>query len=879
MNVRLKVSFVMSILASGAILSAVGQAYAQQTSANFAIGAVVQHVNKPLNAQQRKQRDHYFSDRLGLQFGVPEGARESAILATGAAEPASAREFGNTSSPAWTAIGPLPLVGNQANFGGVLFGPTFAATGRVSAIAADKQASGRIFVGAANGGVWMSTNGGLTYKQIFQTQPTQAIGAIALDPVHTTPTTIYVATGEANGSDSYYGQGIFKSTNLGASWTRIGGTTFDHASFARLAIDTSRNPPHLFAAVGGGASLGRADPIFEETTRSKFGLWRSLDGGKTWTQYPLTTFSPPGMTGGCELGNSTPAVPCPAEDVVIDPKAPKNIYAQIEFDDVFRSTDGGNTWKPMCFTNDSPCTFPNGLGNMDRASLAVSPSASGTVYAMIGDPNSASYAAFAKSTNSGTTWSIPFDSIGKPIVPQKIFGSCSFDADHCPMPTDTCTAIDGGCPNNFSQSSYDQFLIVDPANTSHVSFGGVGLYDSSNSGKSWNFLPTNGGTHSDQHAVTYDPFKNRVYLGNDGGAYSFNYATRTFTTLSAGFDAVQIQGIGPHPTNNTRMLAGLQDNGTILYTGTNQWRAVETGDGGFALFDRVNPNHFAYHTFATDGTVLTFAASSDGGTTWTQLPFDVGAGFGDKGLAFYPPLAPDPGQAKRILTGGHFAYAIDVVQDKIFRLSTQDLTGGCPDGACAIQDIEYASTGPTDRSKAWSLSMRSGFGCGSGGRLPCGFRVFNTTKVNLNSGVIWTNVTGKLGFNTANTQATGIATDVRNDNHAVLTISGFTAATGIGHVFQTLDFGAHWTRIDGQGGPSPFPDVPALRPLIDRRDSTGKTILVGTDIGVFRTTNGGVTWFAFNLGTIPADPVFDIEQNNLGTIFAGTHGRGAFRLQ
>ena len=876
MKVRLKAGLVLCLLTAGPILgTAASRAFAQATTAAFGSGP--QQAGKPLNAEQRKQREQYFSNRLGLQFGVPEGARESAILDTGAAEPASAAEVSNV-SPAWAPIGPLPLVGNQGNFGGVLIGPTFTATGRVSAIAADKQASGRIFVGAANGGVWMSTNGGVTYQQIFQTQPTQAIGAIALDPVHTTPTTIYVATGEANGGDSYYGQGIFKSINLGASWTRIGGTTFDHASFARLAIDTSHNPPHLFAAVGGGASLGRADPFFPESTRSKFGLWRSLDGGNTWTQYPFTTFSPPGRTGGCELGNSTPAVPCPAEEVVIDPKAPNNVYVQIEFDDVFHSADGGNTWKPMCFTNDSPCSFPNGLNNMGRASLALAPSVSGTVYTMLGAPGGSNYVAFAKSTNSGNTWSIPFDSFGNPIVAQKTFGSCSFDANDCPIPSNTCVAIDGICPNNFSQSSYDQFLIVDPANPNHVSFGGVGPYDSSNSGGSWNFLPGNTATHSDQHAVTYDPFTNRVYLGNDGGAYTFNYANRAFTSLNAGFDAVQIQGIGPHPTNSARVLAGLQDNGTIFYGGTNQWTAVETGDGGFALFDRVNPA-FAYHTFATVRTFLTFAASSNGGGLWTHSFIDVGAHFGDKGLAFYPPLAPDPGQAQRVLTGGHFAYAIDLVKNTIFRLSTQDLTGGCPNGACALQDIEYASTGLTDRTKAWSLSMMSSSGCGAAGALPCAFKIFRTTNVNLDSGVVWTNVTSNLGFNTANTQATGIGTDVHNDNHAVLTVSGFTASTGIGHVFQTLDFGAHWARIDGQGGASPFPDVPALRPLIDRNDPTGKTILVGTDIGVFRTTNGGVAWSAFNLGTIPADPVFDIEQNNLGVIFAGTHGRGAFKLQ
>ena len=76
--------------------------------------------------------------------------------------------------------------------------------------------------GAASGGVWLSTNNGTNFSQIFNNEPTQAVGAIALDTT-TSPSTIYVATGEGNGSlDSLYGQGIFKSSDLGMSWTSLG---------------------------------------------------------------------------------------------------------------------------------------------------------------------------------------------------------------------------------------------------------------------------------------------------------------------------------------------------------------------------------------------------------------------------------------------------------------------------------------------------------------------------------------------------------------------------------------------------------------------------------------------------------------------------------
>src|SRR5208282_6132801 len=77
---------------------------------------------------------------------------------------------------------------------------------------------------------------------------------------------------------------------------------------------------------------------------------------------------------------------------------------------------------------------------------------------------------------------------------------------------------------------------------------------------------------------------------------------------------------------------------------------------------------------------------------------------------------------------------------------------------------------------------------------------------------------------------------------------------------------------------SALPDVPVLRLLVDRNDSTGNTVLAATDIGIFQTTNGGNTWAPFNLGVIPAVAVFDIEQNLSGVVFAATHGRGIFEL-
>jgi len=216
--------------------------------------------------------------------------------------------------------------------------------------------------------------------------------------------------------------------------------------------------------------------------------------------------------------------------------------------------------------------------------------------------------------------------------------------------------------------------------------------------------------------------------------------------------------------------------------------------------------------------------------------------------------------------------------------TTQDLTGGCNSGACGLEDLEIA---PSDDTKAYALSMET-----STTFRPTPFEIFTTDQADLQisasrpQGAEWTNKTSQLPpiVFPNSTQATGIAFDPFDYSIAYLSLSGFTAATGIGHIFVTTDFGGSWTQADGNPtlqSPPPanaLPDVPVLRLLVDRNDPTANTVLAATDIGVFRTTDSGSTWAAFNLGVIPAVAVFDIEQNLSGVVFAATHGRGIFEL-
>jgi len=156
------------------------------------------------------------------------------------------------STGTWTDLGPT-------NIGG-----------RITDLVVDASNANTIYVAAAGGGVWKSTDAGMTYTTAWPDQNVQAIGALA----RASNGTLWAGTGEANppgGGLTYFGDGIYSSTDGGATWQRRGLT--DSGSFGRIAIDPT-NPNRLFAAAAGTVS----------TSVSQRGIYRSTDGGATWQQ-------------------------------------------------------------------------------------------------------------------------------------------------------------------------------------------------------------------------------------------------------------------------------------------------------------------------------------------------------------------------------------------------------------------------------------------------------------------------------------------------------------------------------------------------------------------------------------------------------------------
>ena len=412
--------------------------------------------------------------------------------------------------PAWTSAGP-------SNVGG-----------RVTSIALDPTNSAVIYMGAASGGGWKSTDNGASWANMFSQSFT--VGSLLLDP--TNPQVVYLGTGEANpgGVAIYPGNGLWRSTDAGQTWTNLGLTAT--GQIGRIAIHASA-PNRIFAA-----ALSR----YRSRTQER-GIYRSTDAGTSWQRVLFVDDT----TGAC--------------DVMIDPANPSRILAGMwtryrpltysvissAVSGLFLSTDAGDTWSQV--TNG----FPNNNPNIGRMCLAVAPSQPATMFAIVS--NGTGIMGVYKSTTSGDSW----------------------------------TTVSTSTFNNEGQSWYNLIIDVHPTNPDYLLLGLTNFYRSTNGGVSWT---NTSGMHVDHHAIAFDTGNpTRVVVGNDGGVFT-STTTGTSWTKSYNLPISQFYAGTVDFQLPQRVLGGLQDNGTprTLTGSTNDWQSIYGGDGFYALVDPTNSN-------------------------------------------------------------------------------------------------------------------------------------------------------------------------------------------------------------------------------------------------------------------------------------------------
>ncbi len=731
----------------------------------------------------------------------------------------------------WAPLGPDPIVQRVWHGSAVR-----AVAGRVSALAVRPSSPYTIFLGAAQGGLWTysATTGKWTSKSDQLTS--LAIGAIAIASAPN-ENTMYVGTGEGNLSgDSYYGNGVFRSTDGGNTFIHVGGATFNQVSIAKLAVDPV-DPKHLYAAVlRGRAGARRVSP----PNPTRFGIWGSTDGGDHWQELRTTTDELKGAT-----------------DVVIDPLIPTTLYASFWTEGIFKSIDSGLTWKPIMTGLPTNADYVKGL---TRFALGLGRTSLTTPATL--------YTGFDWTDSGGThhpsmVWKATDNGIS-PITWSQT--SSSVVSDYCG-----------------EQCYYDNTIAVEPRNPDVVyalgmfnynlgAGGGGGIFRSMDGGATW--VDLGYGLHPDYHAIAIrGDAPEKIVVGNDGGVWSsMTRGGRTATVpavdwtdlngtvnptdLSAagtGLQITQFTSVAQHPTN-AQVYGGAQDNGTMRapnLPSNNVWYDRANGDGGQVVVDPTDPR-YVYGTY--------FGVSpyrfSDGMSNFgTNQQIQNGINTNDRS-EFYIPFIMDPDNSQRLYLGTYRVYRTDN-QGNLWQAISPDLTGGCtgtaPNGArgCVITAL-----GAT----AGSGALYSGSADG---------RIYVTTNA-LVSSPVWTRI-DRAPLPPRPIQA--FAVDRSNYRVAYVAYGGFSAATPTtpGHLFKTADAGATWTDIS-----SNLPDVPINSVVLD--PSHPNMLYVGTDVGPLASYDGGGSWAA--LGS--SFPIVTVNQLNLNPfnrrLVAGSNGRGAWSL-
>jgi len=366
---------------------------------------------------------------------------------------------------AGVAVAAEPSPYKSDTFKGLAFrgiGPAMI-SGRITDVAIDPRDSSIRYVTAASGGVWKTVNAGTTWTPIFDDQGSYSIGCITIDPRN--PLTLWVGSGENNSQRSVsYGDGVYRSTDGGASWENLGLKTSEH--IAKILVDPRESSRVLVAAQGPLWSPG-----------GERGLYETRDGGKAWKPI-LTVDENTGIT-----------------DVVMDPRNPDVMYAASyqrrrhvwtlidggPGSGIWRTTDGGATWKKL----------ENGLPkeDMGRIGLAVAASRPDVVYAVIEAANKAG--GFYRSTDQGGSWEKRSDYVPtSPQYYQEIFVDPKIETRVYSMDTWMQVTEDGGKTFHKVGEAFkhvdNHVLWIDPGDTEHLIAGcDGGLYESHDRGATW----------------------------------------------------------------------------------------------------------------------------------------------------------------------------------------------------------------------------------------------------------------------------------------------------------------------------------------------------------------------------------------------------------
>lgn len=752
-------------------------------------------------------------------------------------------------APAWQPVGP-----NGTN------SPFFApfTSGRVTALSVDLVNPNIVYLGAADGGLWKTTDGGATWIALTDSQliitggavnvGSIAVGSIAIDPTSCSGgfcTTIYVGTGEANfAGDNVYGEGVLKSTDAGATWTHDNTfTSSTPISSRRLAprigaIDVNPANGQILLA---GVSTGTVNPAA--------GIYRSTNGGMNWTGV--------GPSGG----------PAPTS-VQFDPSNPSTAYAgvtcQLSSDPtcfisssgIYKSTDVGQTWRNITPASINPA-------RVGRIALAIAPFDSRILYAAIADGSQ--LLGVFRSTDGGISWTQLTD----PLVNNRGFCNpqCFYDLAIAVSPAKSggkAVVYAGGAANNATV---------------------IRTLDDGTPGTAWveasrrSFArPDNPDSlHVDTHAFAFSKDGGVLYVGNDGGVWKTgdpagSVGANFWSNLNAGLGITQFfPGHTIHPSTALKGFGGTQDNGIQIYNGNPIWTDAGIGcDGGYTAIDSQIPSNVYVECEYIPNVLLIIAISIENGDFLRGRGFLARSGINptDRG-AFIPPLVID-GKNPQVLYFGTCRVWQTTTEGESWTPISPDVTSTAHQPGCP-EPRSLSDPSGTVTTIAIAPDSNTIYAGSSNGEI----------EVRLAGSAAWTSLT----TNTLPVRAvTKLAVDPMDSKIAYATFSGFGSCAVCdrkGHVFKTINatLGPSTVWMDISGTANRLPDIPVNSILIDP-DDPARTLFAGTDIGVFVTTDSGMNWALLGKpNTLAGSVVMDLVLHEPSrTLRAVTHGRGVWDL-
>jgi photosystem II stability/assembly factor-like uncharacterized protein len=702
--------------------------------------------------------------------------------------------------------------------------------GRSRALLIHRTKTHMMWTAGVAGGIWKSTDGGASWHPKADLLVNIAVNSLIEDPA--LDNVLYAGTGEGffNG-DAVRGQGILKSVDYGETWTQLPSTDNPDFHFVqKLAATRHKKKQRIYAA-------------------TRTGIFRSSNAGATWTKVLDAT----GVNGCMDL-------------VMQDYQADKKSYVYASCGTFAQATvyrapdlDEGQVWEPVLSEQ-----------HMGRTSLAVAPSNPNVVYALasyynvaVADAQDFALLGVYRSSQEGApgSWErrVHFTDANKLNTLQLTNPVFAFLAD-CGF---------GAANQFFTQGWYDNQIAVDPKNADIVWTAGIDLMRSDDGGRNWGvasywwFDPSDPNyAHADNHAITFHPKYNgasnrQLFVASDGGVHRTLDARAgvgttldnvcgapspdqiRWASLNNGYEVTQFYHGAVYPDGST-YFGGTQDNGTLRGTQAAglDWATVAGGDGGYVAVDRNDTNVIYF-----ENTGKSLQRSLDGGATSVVIANGVTEAAGN--FQFIHPFAMDPTNSDRLWYGGAFAWR-----------SNNRGTNWTPISQFLAARIASWAVAASDPNRVYVGVQHLGTATSG--------RIFTTTLGTTATGqVFWPSAQPRQGY------VSSIAVDPANPSVAYATYSTYNFGAQQGHVFKTADGGVTWTRID-----LTLPDMPVHSVVV--HPSQPDTLFIGTDLGVFVTTDGGDSWLRENTGF--ANVIVEHLEINNGRLFAFTHGRSVWSV-